>query len=112
MLPANPLFPRNVTYTFIKLVRFINYVKQVLDSHGGATRASDLLDCEAAARDGRGQAIIERLLREKRLLYYDREQDAFYEEPVDRDLLRAFFEKARGRTIRGYRTGNSLLMDV
>jgi len=112
MLPANPLFPRTVTYTFVKLVRFINYVKQVLDSRGGATTASDLLDCKAAPRDGRGQAIIERLLREKRLLYYDRERDAFCEEPVDRDLLRAFFEKARGRAIRGYRTDNSLIMDV
>ena len=32
MLPFNPMFPRTVTFTFVKLVRFVNYVKQVLDA--------------------------------------------------------------------------------
>ncbi len=40
MLPLNPLFPRTVTYTFVKLVRFINHVKQLLDRHDGIDRGT------------------------------------------------------------------------
>jgi radical SAM superfamily enzyme YgiQ (UPF0313 family) len=112
MLPLNPLFPRTVTYTFVKLVRFINYVKQLLDRHDGITASRDLLTAEAVAGDGRRQMIFERLLADKRFVYYDTEQGRMADEPVDHGLVRTFFERARGARIKGYRTGKTLVMDA
>ena len=112
MLPLNPLFPRIVTHTFVKLVRFINYVKGLLDADAGITRASDLLDARAVAADERRQTIFGRLLREKRFVHYDLEHGVFSDDAVEPALIRAFFEKARGGKIKGYRTGNELVMDV
>jgi radical SAM superfamily enzyme YgiQ (UPF0313 family) len=112
MLPLNPLFPRTVTYTLVKLVRFINYVKQLLDRYDGITRAGDLLNSEAVAADGRRQVIFERLLLDKKFVYYDPEQGCAADEPVDDGLVRTFFERAKGARIKGYRTGKTLVMDV
>ncbi len=112
MLPLNPLFPRTVTHTFVKLVRFINYVKQLLDRSGGIAGAGDLVHAGAVAADGRRQRIFERLLFDKKFVYYDLEQGRMIDEAVDHGLVRAFFERARGTRIKGYRTGNTLLMDV
>ncbi len=112
MFPLNPLFPRTVTYTFVKLVRFINYVKQLLDRYEGITAGRDLLTTEAVAADGRRQMIFERLLLDKKFVYYDPEQGRTCNEPVDHGLVRTFFERAKDTRIKGYRTGKTLLMDV
>lgn len=112
MLPFNPYFPRTVTFTFVKLVRFINYVKQVLDRQTGITRMSDLLDHKVTGKDGRKEIIIRRLLIEKRFACYDLHRHDFRDEAVDASLVRAFFQKAEGARIKGFKTGNSLLVDV
>jgi anaerobic magnesium-protoporphyrin IX monomethyl ester cyclase len=112
MLPFNPLFPRPVTFTFVKLVRFINYVKQLIDRQEGITRMSDMIDNQGVSMDERGTVIIERLVREKRLVWYDAKSQLFVDEPVEQALIRVFFDRARGRQIRGYRSSRSLLVDV
>jgi hypothetical protein len=112
MLPFNPLFPRRVTFTVAKLVRFINYIKGILDRGIGATRLSDLLDAAPAMRDGRDAVIISRLLREKAFFCYDGEEEEPHPEPVEQALVDAFFQKARGRTIRGFKTAHSLTVDI
>ena len=112
MLPFNPLFPRDVTFTFVKLVRFINYVKQMLDGDDGLKRMSDLPEAKGAAKDVRKRAVIETLVREKRFVCYDPAAQAFRDEPVDGALVRSFFNKVKGSTIRGFKTRNSLVVDV
>jgi hypothetical protein len=112
MLPLNPLFPRTVTYAFVKLVRFINYVKQLLDRHDGIARAGDLLNAEAVATDARKRMIFERLLSDKKFVYYDLDRGRMADEAVDQGVVRTFFERARGARIKGYRTGKTLVMDV
>lgn len=113
MLPWNPLFPRPVTYTFVKLVRFINYVKRLADRGTGMTRLSDLLEAgNGAVADWREQAILQRLLVEKRFSAYDLAQKMFVDEPQDPDLVRWFFEAAKGASIKGYRTNTTLKVDV
>ena len=112
MLPLNPLFPRTVTYTFVKLVRFINYVKQLLDRHDGVATGRDLVNAEAVATDGRKWMIFERLLSDKTFVYYDLDRGRMCDEAVDQGLVRTFFERARGLRIKGYRTGKTLVMDV
>ncbi len=112
MLPFNPLFPRPVTFTFAKLVRFINYIKGILDRGEGITRLSDLPDAGPNTRDARALPIIARLLKEKAFFCYDGKEEQPRAEPVEPVLVDAFFRKARGRTIRGFKTGNSLTVDV
>jgi hypothetical protein len=112
MLPLNALFPRTVTYTFVKLVRFINYAKQLLDRHDSIAACRDLVDTETVAADGTRRQIFERLLSDKKFVYYDRGQGRLVDEPVDQELVRQFFEKARGGRIKGYRTARTLVMDV
>jgi hypothetical protein len=111
MLPFNPLFPRNVSFTFVKLVRFVNYVKQALDNDGALRRLSDLPGMTALAKDERKRTIIETLVRAGRFTYYDTGAGGFCDEPVDASLVRLFFEKAKGSIIRGYKTKNTLIMD-
>jgi len=112
MIPFNPLFPRRVTFAFIKLVRFINYIKQLVDKQDSITRASDLLDSGTMSGDEQSQAILRRLLHDKRLVRYDARYGSHTDEPVDQRLIRSFFEKAKGRTIKGYRSNRSLVVDV
>jgi radical SAM superfamily enzyme YgiQ (UPF0313 family) len=112
MLPFNPLFPRPVTFTFAKLVRFINYIKGMLDRGTGITRLSDLLDAKPAMRDGRDALIIARLLMEKGFFCYDGKEEGLRPEAVEPVLVDAFFRKAKGRTIRGFKTAHSLTVDV
>ena len=95
MRPFNPLFPRSVTFTFIKLVRFINYVKGLLDRDDTITRMSDLLDDHAVLPDGTSREIIKRLLRDRRLVRYDTRGQRFVDEPVDETLIASFFERAK-----------------
>ena len=111
MFPFNPLFTRSVTFTFVKLVRFINWVKQVIDRDEGIGRMTELLD-DRATRDDTSRFIVERLLRERRLVWYDESRRAFSDEPADQGLVASFFEKARGRKIKGFKSSRSILMDM
>ena len=111
MLPFNPLFPRSVTFTFVKLVRFINYVKQVLDREPGLRRTSDLPEAPALGKDPRKRQIVKTLIDERRFTCYDPGLSSFRDEPVDRALVRLFFERARGSVITGYKTKNNLIVD-
>lgn len=111
MLPFDPLFPRSVSFTFVKLVRFVNHVKQVLDNDAAIRRMSDLPDAPGATKDPRKRAVLATLVREKRFVFYDTAALDFRDEPVEAALVEAFFDRARGSTIRGYRTKNSLVVD-
>jgi len=63
-------------------------------------------------KDPKKRAVMETLVRERRFVCYNPAEGAFRDEPVDHALVRSFFEKAKGSTIRGYKTKNSLVVDV
>ncbi|HVN22879.1 MAG TPA: cobalamin-dependent protein [Syntrophorhabdales bacterium] len=134
LFPANNLFTREITYTLMKLVRFINYMKQAIDlssehsdreGEAGYPRAgvseigrsgdvgalSDILKAppETKAHD---REIVRRLLVEKRFTCYDVREERFVDEPHDSALVKFFFEKARGLTIKGFKTDGSANVDV
>ncbi len=111
MLPFNPLFPRTVTFTFVKLVRFVNYVKQVLDDEADIRRMSDLPEGAALRKDPRGRQIVKTLVDEKRFVCYDPVLGSFRDEPVDGALVHRFFDRAKGSLITGYKTKNTLVVD-
>ena len=44
LYPSNPLFPRETLFTFMKLTRFINLVKNIIDQNPSITQLSDIID--------------------------------------------------------------------
>ncbi len=111
MFTANPLIPRDSLYTFVKIVRFVNFVKRVLDSEGGCRRLSDLLALQLPGKDTRDAEIFKGLILQKRLFWYDHKQNCLTEEPHDGRLLQRFFERGRGRMIQGFKTKHTLVID-
>lgn len=112
MLPTGPLFPRDTIYTCVKLARFINFVKRVLDRGPSLTRLSDLPELLAAAREPYDRHILSTLIAEKRFICFDTRRQDFVDEPQDSGLVRLFFRKARGLRIKGFKTTNALSIDV
>jgi anaerobic magnesium-protoporphyrin IX monomethyl ester cyclase len=112
MIEANPLIPRNGIYTFMKLTRFINFVKSCLDREPSLKKLSDLAEFLKGRKEEIDKEILRMLLIEKRLMRYDTGRRVFVDEPQDKDLLERFFRMATGAKIKGFKTGNSLLVDV
>jgi hypothetical protein len=56
--------------------------------------------------------IVRRLLVDKCFTWYALKEQAFEEEPQDRELVRLFFNKARGLEIKGFKTGSGVKVDV
>lgn len=110
MFEANPVFTRKTTYTFMKLVRFVNMLKSLIDETPGASSVTDLAGAARMKKDARNRYIFEALLKEKRFLAFDAGAHDFVEELQDRNLVAAFFEAMRGRTIKGFRMHNEIRM--
>jgi hypothetical protein len=111
MVSVNPNLLRDSLYTLIKLVRFVNLVKRLLDGDNAPTRLSDILEMPDIAKNDRDKKILTILLNEKRLIWFDSSRGDFVSEPHNSDLVRLFFDRARNKTIRGFKTINELVVD-
>lgn len=111
MLPINPLMPREILFTLMKIVRFINFVKASVDREPGLTKLSDLLALPAIEGNPITREIVTALLGEERFICYDLKTKGFHEEPQDKALVRSFFKKARGLPIKGFKSMNLLVID-
>jgi anaerobic magnesium-protoporphyrin IX monomethyl ester cyclase len=105
MLPVNPVFERTITFTLVKLVRAINYIKQLVDKNPEAERLSDL---PHLFKNSTEQEIVRTLITEKRFIAYDHGKKDFITEQQDEDLVKLFFNTARRKTIKGFKTGNKI----
>jgi hypothetical protein len=112
MFPANPLFQRDTTYTLMKLVRFINLVKHMLDQENDLKRLSDMPEMFSGKNESLNRHIITELLKNQRLICYDLKQRMFFEERQDREIISRFFKEAKAKIIKGFKTSNSLICDV
>jgi anaerobic magnesium-protoporphyrin IX monomethyl ester cyclase len=110
MFPINPLLPRETLFTFMKLTRFINFVKAALDREPGARTLWDLAEAPALVKDPVDREIIAVLLREKRFMCYDLHTLSLLPEPQDDGLVKLFFRRAEGLHVRGFKTMNSVII--
>lgn len=106
---ANPLFRRETTYTLMKLTRFINYVKRIVDRAGDVDSLAGLVEALPAAKLHERE-ILNRLVAENRFTWYGLKESSYMEEPQDQELVRLFFEQARGLKIKGFKTGATVKM--
>ncbi len=111
MFPANPSFSRETTYTLMKLVRFINYMKQSVDRSSDLRLLSDFTEGLPSDKPGERE-IVKTLLTHKRFTWYAHKEQVFTEEPQSIELVELFFEKAKGLEIRGFKTANRMKVDV
>jgi anaerobic magnesium-protoporphyrin IX monomethyl ester cyclase len=111
MVPVNPNLPRDSLYTLMKLVRFVNLVKRLLDGPDAPTRLSGILEMPAIIKNERDRKILATLLHEKRLIWFDGSRGDFVSEPHSSDLVRLFFDRAKNKPIRGFKTMNQLVVD-
>jgi anaerobic magnesium-protoporphyrin IX monomethyl ester cyclase len=112
LYPSNPLFPRETLFTFMKITRFINHVKNIIDQNPSITRLSDIIDLPAIACKPQDLHIFKTLIFDKRFVWYDKVKEDYVEEPQDKDLTVHFFEKIKGKPIRGFKTMNTLIVDI
>jgi anaerobic magnesium-protoporphyrin IX monomethyl ester cyclase len=112
MLPANPLFQRDTTFTLMKLVRFINLIKHMLDKDNALKRLSNLPDMFSGGKKLLNKHIINEFLNNKRLLCYDLNRRTFHDERQDKEVIDRFFKEAKTKIIKGYKTSNSITCDV
>lgn len=111
MVPANPNLPRDTLYTLIKLVRFVNLVKRLLDRTDALTHLSDIVEMPAIKNNNRDKTILAALINEKRLIWFDTSHADFIPEPHNKNIVRLFFDRATNKPIRGYKTMNQLIVD-
>lgn len=110
MVHVNPDLPRNTLYTLMKLTRFVNLAKRLLDSHDPPKKLSDILEMSIVTKNDRDKQILTTLINEKRLIWLDSSRSYFVPEPHNRDIVRLFFDHAKNKTIRGFKTMNQLTM--
>jgi anaerobic magnesium-protoporphyrin IX monomethyl ester cyclase len=108
MFPEN--FPRSVTATILKLVRFVNFCKQLLDRNGVDLSLSDVLESPAMFPDERSHECFKLLVNKRRFFALNRSSHVFEEEEADPDLIDYFFKKIRGTIVRGFHSGHKMLM--
>jgi radical SAM superfamily enzyme YgiQ (UPF0313 family) len=111
MIPVNPNLSRDSLYTLMKLVRFVNLVKRLLDGLDAPQKLYDILEMLAITKSDRDKTILATLLHEKRLIWFDGSRGDFVSEPHNSDLVRLFFDRAKNKIIRGFKTMNQLLVD-
>jgi hypothetical protein len=86
-------------------------VKRIADGARELKALRDLVDALPPVKPYEGE-IVKRLLAGKRFTWYGLKEQAFREEPQDQELVRLFFEKARGLEIKGFKTDNGVKVDV
>jgi hypothetical protein len=111
MVPVNPNLPRDSLYTFMKLVRFVNLVKRLLDGPDWPKRLMDILAMPAITKNDRDRQILATLIGEKRLIWLDSSRGEFVPEPHTSSLVKLFFDRAKNKLIRGFKTMNQLVVD-
>ncbi|MCX8022022.1 MAG: B12-binding domain-containing radical SAM protein [Syntrophorhabdaceae bacterium] len=110
MLEVNPLFPRDITFTLMKLVRFINFVKRYIDREPSLKRLVELP--ELLSENIHVRHIIDVLFREKRFICFDHGRMVYIEERHERGIIENFFKRAEGLKIKGYRTNREILFNL
>jgi radical SAM superfamily enzyme YgiQ (UPF0313 family) len=99
LLPVTKEFSRQSLFTFMKLIRFVNFLKRMVDE-----RRSDISLLDLGLSRKEDDEIFKTLVREKRFIAYDTEKKEFFEEKVEREIVEDFFNEMEGKKIKGYKT--------
>ncbi|MHB8108897.1 MAG: B12-binding domain-containing radical SAM protein [Syntrophorhabdaceae bacterium] len=108
MFETNSPFSRNAIFTFMKLLRAMNVIKDLIDRNPSAATIFDLPDTERMRNNVRDRHILSTLIRERRFIWFDTRGNDYVAEPQVRYIIETFFEAMKGKIVKGFRTGNSI----
>jgi len=103
LLPSNNNFTPVKLATYMKLSRFINYVKSVIDSTLSDLSLTDLLK-EIENKNPLDYEILKSLIIEKRVISFQKQFRKFQEDPFDRDAVSGLLNKLK--FIKGHKSNN------
>lgn len=96
----NPEFPPSVLYTFLVISRFINFIKEKIDRY----KIKEIGEIKDLLKSDLEKNIFEKVLKEKKFYYYDRNSNDFIQEPVDKEITEIFLERLKKIKIKGYKS--------
>lgn len=111
MVPVNSGLARATLYTLVKLVRFVNFAKSLLDRHDPPKRLSEITEAPFIANNSPAKKILATLLAERQFVWLDTARGDFVPEPHDQGLVNIFFDRAANKVIRGFKTMNEMTVD-
>jgi radical SAM superfamily enzyme YgiQ (UPF0313 family) len=103
LLPSNNFFTPVKLATYLKLSRFINYVKSILDSTSSDLSITDILKV-IENKNPLDYEILKSLIIEKRLISFEKHSRKFKADPFDRDAVLGLLNKLK--FIKGYKSNN------
>ncbi len=108
MIEFNPLFDRKTTFTLLLISRFVNFLKFIIDKNSGIKYLSEI---PYLLKDDE-KLIFSLLFREKTFYAIKKDKNEIIKQPVNSELIRFFLDKARGSSIKGFKTKNIILFDL
>jgi len=104
-------FTRPVLFTFMKLVRFINFCKDLVDRVQESLTIQDLLQSAQYFITERDHNIFNEFCRYGSFTGYHRSKHDFVTEIQDPELIKVFRTMARNQAIKGFKSSRTLLLN-
>ncbi|MCX7770955.1 MAG: B12-binding domain-containing radical SAM protein [Proteobacteria bacterium] len=100
---VNEDFDTKTLATFLRLARFVNYIKSIIDQEERDLHVDDFL--RLITRKNRLDGIILKALFEKQIfISFDKKNNVFYEDAFDREVIKKFLSQLK--FVCGYKTEN------
>ncbi len=103
LFPVNKNFDVIALATFMRLTRFVNYIKSLLDKYGQDFHIKELMKVVMNKKEIDGK-ILETLIERKTFISFDKTKKKFYEDYSKKYIIEDFLSKLR--FIRGYKSEN------
>lgn len=94
LYPASQEFDTIKLATYLRLTRFINFVKSVIDDVGKSMNISELIDHLKREEPING-TIVEVLIKEKCFISYDRGRRQFVKDIFDKNIVAVLFDRLK-----------------
>lgn len=103
LYPLNKDFDSVKLATYLKLTRFINYIKSVIDKSSKDLHIKEVVDKQKKENNLEG-LILESLIKERKLISYDKKRKTFMNDKFDKNSVYNLLRKMK--FIKGFKSEN------
>lgn len=104
LLSVNKSFDSIALATFMRLARFVNYIKSLIDEYGKDAHIKELIKVELNKRREIEGRILEALMERKIFISYDKRDNTFYEDLSKKGIIEKFLTKLN--FVKGFKSKN------
>lgn len=108
MFGSSPQWTKPALATIVRLSRFITYVKGIIDRTDGIETLHDVIAFLATEGRTSEREILSALYNDGQFMAARKRGKGLVVEIGERDLVRLFFERARGKRIKGFKSSRSI----